>query len=498
MDQETIKEAVIKFRESRGVVSGTEEVISSQEKVPEEQKPIGGVAGFGLGILKGAADLPREAASLGSSIGNYLLGTKAGKAVAGGINTLVNPSAETVEKAKQVQQGMKEGVQMEGSVYEPKGTAQNLGYGAEKVAEFFVPGGAPKNIANLGVKGLKLGEVAKDASLVTRAAKGLGRTAVRAGVEAGVVGGQTALQTGGDAEATKSAALLGAAAVPAFGALGAGARASGKLLSGGAERIINSLIKPLQKDFAYGKNPGRGVAKEGIVANSFDELVQKITDKRKELGQAIGAALAGSKAKISSMGLLEPLDKAIATASNLKATNASLIARLNAIKADLNALLKKKVLTPEEAFRLKQIVADATKFTGNASDDSVVNKALKAIYGEIKSRINSAVKGVEGLNERFADIKSAEVAARYRDKILERQNVLPFGGKTGGAVAGAVLSGAPGAALGALLGAGVEKIMASTLLKTRLAKMLQAMSKEEVEAAKKAFPILQQIIDRLK
>src|SRR3990167_4032611 len=51
---------------------------------------------------------------------------------------------------------------------------------------------------------------------------------------------------------------------------------------GQAPRVINSLIKPLAKDFSYGKNPGRAVAEEGIVANNFDDLIENIRANRQK------------------------------------------------------------------------------------------------------------------------------------------------------------------------------------------------------------------------
>lgn len=460
----------------------------SKSYVPPAPKPAPVVAddrGLGEKVLRGAVDL-----GIGAVKG-------AASTVAGGMDLVekyaVNPALQAIGKAP-VETTV---FQREGDLA-AKGTMQKIGKGGEQIAELLLPGSAPAKVAGATSKALKLAKVAEEAPGLLRAGRALGRTGVRAATEAGVVGGQVALQTGGDEEAVAGAQKSAAMAVPFLKGAGVVGKLGAKALGGTSERIINSLIKPLQRDFAYGKNPGRGVTREGIVANTFDELIDKITDKRKEIGSAIGTVLDQSKGKISLMGVLTPVDEAIAGASKLAATNAPLIARLDAIKADVGALLKKKTVTPREAFELKQIIADATKFTGNASDDAVVNKALKRVYGEIKERINASTKGVAELNERFADIKSAEVAARYRDKIMERQNVLPFGGKTGGVVAGAVMAGAPGAAIGALLGAGVEKIMASTLLKTRLAKMLSNMSGDELNAAKKAYPMLQTILNRLK
>src|SRR3990167_4808466 len=86
---------------------------------------------------------------------------------------------------------------------------------------------------------------------------------------------------------------------------------------GQAPRVINSLIKPLAKDFSYGKNPGRAVAEEGIIANNFDDLVEKIRTTRQKVGATIGqlSDRISTKAELSIRESLSPLDEAIKTAT---------------------------------------------------------------------------------------------------------------------------------------------------------------------------------------
>ena len=75
-------------------------------------------------------------------------------------------------------------------------------------------------------------------------------------------------------------------------------------------------------------------------------------------------------------------------------------------------------------------MGNLTKWTGNLSDDQIINKALKQVYGSVKEQMINGAKSLnkdigqrlERLNEKYADLTSAEIATKYRDKIIQRQN----------------------------------------------------------------------------
>ncbi len=80
------------------------------------------------------------------------------------------------------------------------------------------------------------------------------------------------------------AALIGAA----FPVAAAGIKATFKPLKDKAsQKFIDTLIKPRAVDRAYGKNPGKQIAQESIVAWTYDDLVKKIGLKKQEAGKAI-------------------------------------------------------------------------------------------------------------------------------------------------------------------------------------------------------------------
>jgi hypothetical protein len=376
--------------------------------------------------------------------------------------------------------------------FRPEGTAEKIGFGVEQAAEFLAPGTAPTKVAK-GILGA--GKLAKGARLATRV-----------GAEAAVAGGQTAIQRGDIDEDVALTAALGGA-IPFAGAIGGKAT---KDLSG---RIVNSLIKPVKRAMAYGKDPGRGVIKEGIVANTFEELGEKVVAKKSEIGAMIGEKIEKApEGTVIDLGdIFNPIDDAIAQAGKAKRTKSAVVKRLTDAKLDIAESLGLKVdeqlelakiidkeiggeivldtellskINPQRAFDVKQVVADITRFTGNPSDDEAVNKALKGVYGKLKGGLNKNIKGLEDLNERFADMTGADVAIKHRDDILQRQNLIfGFTPQITGSAAGIMALISTGQPLTSALVAGAtgigSKLLGTTAFKTRVAKTISTLGPDE-------------------
>jgi len=359
----------------------------------------------------------------------------------------------------------------------PEGGLEKTGSFGAEAATFAIPGGA-------AVK------ATRGANFVTRAGA-LGAT------DAAV----TSIQSGEINNATRDSAIIGAA----FPVFGRGAQAARGLLPSGTDvggKIINSLVKPLLKDFSYGKNPGKAVADSGITANSLDELGQKIGVARQTTGQQISDIVAGSTNRFDASDALTSLDEAIVAAQKAPKTNSAIINRLQDLKSDLlgvaeDGLPTRKMtdMTADELWELNKDIGGLTRWTGNATDDEIVNKALRNAYAATRKNLESGVDGIGELSEKYANLKSAEVATQYRDKIAARGNIISFSGSTlggGAALATALTTG--GAAIPALLvGGGVgatTEALKSTAVKTRVAAWLASSSKEEVEKAFKDAPWL--------
>lgn len=308
-------------------------------------------------------------------------------------------------------------------------------------------------------------------------------------------------KTGIDAAKPGMGTLLGGT-IPALVGVYKGTKAVTKTL---APKFVNSLIKPKTADFSYGKDPGKVVSELGITGNNLDDFGNKVTQVRKD----IGTMLSGSYQHATDQGIkidltdeVNSLDQAMVEAAKGGKSNQGVVTALQNAKdallfdhtIDANGVITKtgttpkniSALTPNEAFDLKKLVSDQTKFTGNPSDDKTVNMALKKVFGGVKDKLNNAVSGVSpeivDLNEKYGSLLSAEIAIANREAILKKSNMVSFPVKTGAAAAAGIMAAFTGGAsvlltvLAGLGAAGVEKTLESTAVRTRMAKFLGSTS----------------------
>jgi uncharacterized lipoprotein YehR (DUF1307 family) len=334
------------------------------------------------------------------------------------------------------------------------------------------------------------------------------RAVEQAGIGAGFTASEN-IRAGRDiGENVGTGALVGAA-LP-FGGLGASkigskvAPARNKL----AQRYIDSLIKPLLRDFSYGKNPGKRIATEGITFNSLEDGVIKVAQRKSEVGSEIDQAVNNFiyKNKPTDIShVIKPIEEEIVKLSKSPRTNQNAIKRLVDVRDDLlgvsDGVITKDLsnMTLPEIVQFKKDVGALTKFTGNASDDAVYNKALKRVYGMTKEEANKINPRLKELNERYADLLTAENAIKYRDKIASRQNIISYPSKTvtGLLAGGGVVTLNPALIVAAVLNVGVEKALSSSAFKTRLAKWLATSTAKERNTIIRDVPVMKNIFDRI-
>lgn len=448
-----------------------DDIFSVQQPVQQGEK---GLQGFATGLGKSVAGTVTGAGTALQTLGTGI--TKA----------LLPQSLEQKFSVDQMGiQALKSGTQQNQTLrqaLEARGLAEKIGKTTGDIGTFIAGG----ELASAGTAGAsKLAQIG-------------GQVASDVGV--------TAAQTGGDTKSIKDAAII-STLFPVAGKLAGGVtdfiKAQGKEF---APRLINSLIKPVSKTMSFGKNPGRVIAEEGIVANNFDELVQKVSEKKSEFGSEIGQLTnqATKEGKLLDLtDTITPLDEAIAKAKKSPKTNAALINRLENAKSDIITNRNLLNVTPDDAFIFKDDVSNITKFTDSITDDDIVNGALTKVYGRIKGKINDAIgdaksasgNTIQKLQEKYADLTSAEIAAKNRDIIAQRSNVISLPQNVvgmGSALLAAIASG--GAAIPAVLagaaGVGLEKALGTPRVKTEIAKWLASASSEEKKRLFDAVPAL--------
>lgn len=350
----------------------------------------------------------------------------------------------------------------------PDSTAFKVGEFVGETAQFAIPGTAIAKATKLPLIGKMIAE----------------------GVSAGTV---ASLQQGDINKESRDIAIV-SSLFPGLGKLATTAKL--KIGQKSASRIINSLIKPLKKDVSYGKNPGEAVAREGIVANSLDDLETKIQSKLDTRINELNKKLAESNVVVNAQNVMTPLDDAIKVA--VKQNNPSLVNRLQktrqALTDELDLVADEQGLesiqsvgvrnltnmTAEEATRFKRDIGEITAFTGNPSDDKLVNGALKRVYGNVKGEIEKVLPSVKPLNDRIANLISAKTATKYRGEIAERQNLIQFTPKVVGTTGllTSIATGNPLPFIVSLGEIGLQKALETPKAKTELAKWLISASKE--------------------
>lgn len=291
-----------------------------------------------------------------------------------------------------------------------------------------------------------------------------------------------------------------------------------------APRIIGSLVKPSLANFAYGARPDKVIVEMGITGNNLKDFGNNVYKARDLVGNDLGNIYSNSKNKDLLFNITDEIakiDDEITKQAKGGKNNQNIVSTLQNVKDALlyeqgidsaGNIVKKsnlpKNLTSiytEDLFKLKQDIANQTRFTGNPSDDKTVNAILKNIYGGIKEKLNTAIEKnnpeIRKLNEQYAGLTSAELAINNREKIVQRQNLISMPVKVGSSAAIITAISTGGAAIPVILagvGAGVlDKALGSTAVKTRLAKWMSSQKPSTVAKILEKNPAIKTVLFRV-
>lgn len=441
----------------------------------EQSKPVGtGATASFDGEIK-TSRLPKEKIEAPSVIEKPLeFATGVGKTIP---KTILGATAAVLPDKIEPPQ-IKEGIKS----LEPKTSAEAAGQTVGNVAQFLLPTtNVAKGLSFLD-KAVKLAKTQKEAALMQKAIPVL-KTIFNESAQAGAV---TAAQEG---EINKTA--LGSAATAGVltgttPAIKKAASFAKQQIGKTPERIINSLVKPLKRHVAYGKDPARTIVAEGITANSIEELGSKVQQTKQKIGKEIGDKLANysSPISISTTEVVAPLAAKLDELKKYPSANASSINRIQGLIDDITNQKVENINTLTDLSLFKQEIGDLTKFTGNESDDEIVNTALRKTYDVLKKKIEKEVPEIQKLNEKYGDLLSADLAIKNREIIGGRQNILPFTSKQLGGAVGALTAVAQGsigieAILSGIAAASLESALGSVASKTRIANLISKLSKAQ-------------------
>jgi hypothetical protein len=247
---------------------------------------------------------------------------------------------------------------------------------------------------------------------------------------------------------------------------------------------VNSLLRTSKNDFKFGKNPGRGVVQEGIVAATKPSLLRKI-------GEAVDTSTAERDAGLGQppysgmrMNLRPTIENTINRigSENLNTAPVGKLNALNNLKRELT--MKKRIdaqgnvglsstplnmnVSPAEASRIKSAIGRTTSWSGEPFSTDVVG-ARRAVRGAINDQIGSAVPEYAPVTRHIADLLTAQDALDESMARRQGHNVIPLGDYAGAAL-GASMS--PHRLPAAIAGGIGRHVLGSAPLKTGIAQGL--------------------------
>lgn len=238
-----------------------------------------------------------------------------------------------------------------------------------------------------------------------------------------------------------------------------------------SSKVGKSFLKASKTLNAHGHRPEKAIMDEGIFATSWDDLITKTKAAKHDLGEAFTELFnkADNPQNIKlGMEITEPVESALKEANKFPTENKAVIERLKGLRNDVNYLInttkskRKQFISPEKANGIKQSLYRVTKYTGNASDDTIMNKTKQEVAGKIADKIAEAIPAIKPLNSRYGNLISLENAATNRAIVAERGDIFGLPEMFATGIAG--VGGAMGSAAGLAPAAGL--VLASRTLKT--------------------------------
>lgn len=320
----------------------------------------------------------------------------------------------------------------------PEGPIQKLGYGAEQVGEFMLPGGAEEQLAS------------KAPGILAPIAKvGLG-----------------ALSTGAVNKLQGRDFTTGALA----GAAGQGLAAGVKTL---APSVAESALNISRKYRMFNKTPGAAAIAEttGIMPGAISEQASK---KALALTSQLETLAGQSTAPASVAPAVQVVDKAIATAT--KENTPGIVNQLSSIRDQLTHDLFSNPPAPLPTQRSATDILNLKRGIGkmvrswSVDERKGVQAILPQVYGALDAELDATVPGADQLNQRISSligVKTRAGATAEGASIAQRSinRVARATGAGVGAIAGGTAGyhegGVPGAIAGGAVGLVAPEILAS-------------------------------------
>lgn len=427
------------------------------------------------GAVKGIVDVPREFAQLGSNLGEAFSHTKLGQSIGNFIREQFG-GVLPPEAAQQISEGLKMGVEQTEAT-KPQTVGENIGYTAEKIAEFFVPGIAAEAVAGKLVgKAPQLAEMASALSS-TRAGKLL-LDAVKLGGES-VSAGSIAAAQSDDLKEGVNVAALNTILSPA--------------LSVTLNRVFPSISKYLQET-SLRLTP----TQRTNLGSKLDSAIQWLS-RNKVVGSAanryekvtgVYEAMENTlQSSLKSSGVSVPIEPLVKEIDNLKALYRSdrdaeaIYRQLDSAIDTLKKMNPSGHISAEDLNTFKRTtMSGAFNKAGDKVSDAVEYDLGDVVYKNLADALESAGVKISGKTlQAFNQEYSAVLNARKLLKIAAGRKQAGFLAKLLSGIAGASLGSAFGGPLGAAAGTVVAPALSEAIAggaaRTGTATVLDQLSK---------------------
>ena len=196
-----------------------------------------------------------------------------------------------------------------------------------------------------------------------------------------------------------------------------------------AGNMINSIIKPRHKDYSFGKNPGQGVAQEGIAGWNLKDIGNKVGKRLDELTTYAKEYRSLPEHQGKTVNLekaLDPFYEGLDELGKAPETHSAKINEIYGMVSDLEGNLPKgmslKEVPIETAYGIKKIVQSMQKWGKESEGDNILNAKLKQVYHNVDAAVDEVLPELKGVNSRIANLISAKQAIRARAEVLSRQD----------------------------------------------------------------------------
>lgn len=379
MTPEQIKQAVLKYREMVGGDAGTGQKTARPpvDKTPQ-QEPSRSTAsflpeaaaetakGFGVGLFKSVADLPRKAASVGTQIGDLLSKTKTGGKIGGFLSEKLGVSEKQKDFLRSASEGVQAGLAPETAPFQPRGSAEKVGYAAGQAGQAIGLGAVAGPMEGAGI----LGRAA------VRGAEGVGLSAIQ--------------REKADKQALKS------------GALSAGLSIAGDAANAFLKKVPDTawdkILRRTPTEKLKKPDLGTQLAREGVTGHTYEGLLEKTKANISKIGDEVSSMLEGRRGDVDMAKVSEGLDALKKQYAAVPGEGSSVDA-ISKIQDEVRAA---GVLDAQSAQKIKQSIYKVLEdsYGKNLLDLPVKTAAQKEVARGIRQAIEEIAPEVKSANAR--------------------------------------------------------------------------------------------------